>query len=680
MGFQELRCVIILMFLFAIDDNCFYTSYQKQVYFRPVEDDVSFVMNGKVMTMTKDDSPQTMVTNSRGVASFTTIATSLHAPMFEIWTNYHDENSSSVIEPNGEDQLYLGSITDTQLQDAKMTGDNGEPGSGGDLFEDPSTVTPEFVNALHDTVNCTVRSDSIKKGFDLSHMTCRKSRTSVLHSTTRGKAGELRKLDPEVCAKTRFHVQYTKNENGKGRIKHEKLDASVTPESIIQKYGDRPVYVGTYADIMTSANLEPSAGIELEDTYFFGGSTQKARNPELLSLNLFDAIESVITFAIDGVKYIWKGFIQFVEEAMSAAQSLFSHVGVLFTNLYNWLASFFSWGDIIQTAITFEDVFTKMAVNADSIAAKSNSTMHRTVRAAQKSTTKPAPNEAMFTRTGNDSAKQANDDIQDPDQEFGYKGKSGQDTNKTPYGDDPQGNYLFDQFDIVSSTLNESDSFDGDINLVKELENIMTVLMNALVPSQETSNLDDLSDEVCQTGTGNSLGNMKDQAISMMKDTIWDAIDNVFDNALGVVGKALQGFIAILNRTIDVPFFSTLWKAIPGTTGDLSLMKLICLMLAVPTTMGWKLMSFVISKKLPYAPFVATAADIIDPLYQVDTASVCNLMFFHWFSLMFYPHSPPTNTNRCCRSMTQVTLLILLILKTLIKLYFGTLNYQMLKR
>lgn len=62
-----------------------------------------------------------------------------------------------------------------------------------------------------------------------------------------------------------------------------------------------------------------------------------------------DAIQAVITFIVDGVTYIFNTVVDFIEQAFDLVQVVFARVKAFFVDLFEWLGFLFNWGDILRT-------------------------------------------------------------------------------------------------------------------------------------------------------------------------------------------------------------------------------------------------------------------------------------------------------------------------------------------
>jgi hypothetical protein len=94
---------------------------------------------------------------------------------------------------------------------------------------------------------------------------------------------------------------------------------------------------------------------------------------------------------------------------------------------------------------------------------------------------------------------------------------------------------------------------------------------------------------------------------------ILDVIEGVFDALFELAGNALAGFQNFLNKQIDIPVISWLYKKISGD--PLTLLDLFCLFLAVPTTIVYKL-TFGMPNANP--PFTQAEAEALETQYAPE--------------------------------------------------------------
>lgn len=62
-----------------------------------------------------------------------------------------------------------------------------------------------------------------------------------------------------------------------------------------------------------------------------------------------DAIHAVITFIVDGITYVFDTVVKFIEQAFDLVQVVFARVEAFFGDLFQWLGFVFDWGDILRT-------------------------------------------------------------------------------------------------------------------------------------------------------------------------------------------------------------------------------------------------------------------------------------------------------------------------------------------
>ena len=207
-------------------------------------------------------------TNSRGVVTITSVATSLHAPVLSMYTNYHPESSTSAVVGNYEQQLYLSAVPEDQLQNAKKN--NGEP-----LFSDPSVANTQFTDALHASIAPALPDEDAdpEAAAQVHRHGARRGRLHRgLFAARRGQAGRYRRLNPRVCRETCFHTEYTCDPvTGRRGVRFNK-GTPAEMDAVCAQLRDEPdwtPYMGTYADVMQSANAGYS---DVMHTVFKDGS------------------------------------------------------------------------------------------------------------------------------------------------------------------------------------------------------------------------------------------------------------------------------------------------------------------------------------------------------------------------------------------------------------------------
>ena len=583
-----------------------------KVSYKPVEDDVVLRVNGKLVSIGQSDPEMVAFTNARGVVNVMSVADSLHCPVFEVWTDLHtdlDNEATSALEPNNEEQLYLGKVTLEELQDA-TTHDLKGDGKREKLFPpNQEGLDDNFVEGLNATVNAGKHSTEVTNAYDLSSITSRNSRGTILHSTTHARAHEIRRLDPKTCAKTSFHIEYTTSSEGVKGVKYEELPQEDVSKIIDDMPGED--YTGTYGELMASAN---AGFVEVTHTAF-------CDEDESPKKGFFKkGLKSGVMFLVKGAQMVWRGVIEFVEDVMSAAQSLFAHLGVAFKKLFEWLGSFFNWGDILNTSNLIQLHINTYGDNADKQFAAMGKKFDDSIDTLKKKFAGGLPDEVTdamvdsLGETGDDSLDQANEVNQD----VGDPGRSEEDKNKTVYGTDPQATWLTDVFTGVVPNMEVGDLFDMD----QETTDLLEKLMTEVTPAMEAASKDQEDNQKDISGTVNEKGtsfSFKDFIISMKDFIVNAALDQTKaagDSFFKLGGKLMQKFIKLMNKKIKIPIISTLWKTVITRGDDLTILSLISLLGAVPATLAYKLMILAKTGKI-FPPVVATAKDIKNRKFQV---------------------------------------------------------------
>ncbi|HEX8113732.1 MAG TPA: hypothetical protein VF516_38635 [Kofleriaceae bacterium] len=62
-----------------------------------------------------------------------------------------------------------------------------------------------------------------------------------------------------------------------------------------------------------------------------------------------NAIHAVLTFVIDGITYVFNAVVNVIEQAFDLVQVVFARVAAFFSDLFQWLGFLFAWGDILRT-------------------------------------------------------------------------------------------------------------------------------------------------------------------------------------------------------------------------------------------------------------------------------------------------------------------------------------------
>ncbi|KIJ50138.1 hypothetical protein M422DRAFT_245944 [Sphaerobolus stellatus SS14] len=106
------------------------------------------------------------------------------------------------------------------------------------------------------------------------------------------------------------------------------------------------------------------------------------------------------------------------------------------------------------------------------------------------------------------------------------------------------------------------------------------------------------------------------QLLAIFTDVLLNSAENLILSALNIFQTLVSDLAAALNAPINIPVISSVYKSVAGD--DLSFMDLICLVGAIPATIGYK----VVTGKVPFPDNSTTTALINAP----DFATIHNLL------------------------------------------------------
>ncbi|KAJ9458230.1 hypothetical protein DIPPA_06761 [Diplonema papillatum] len=613
-----------------------------QIRFKPLEDDVQVVVNGKALSLNQDDPEMIATSNGRGVVTFTTIATSLHAPAWLVQL-INEKNKGGVVhvvEPNREEQLFLSVVTKDQLDSAKKRDGDGEK-----LF--PDGVSSDFVDSVNSTAAMAAQGDATP-GVAPNFMAARYNHTSTLCTAMMPEdVKRFRTIDPTKVKNKNFHIRFEPDAKGN---RHCTFRKGTSDEAKLWTDGVRTTaaadaaiqYDGLLADFLMTINegygiLDPdSDSLIVTDSAYLQDMVVREEMREVQGGDgkgpRFIPVLVIIAVAIVGAAvYKYEGDIESPEDVMLAVQALFSSSKKSFEDVYEWLGSFFNWKDIMNMQKLLEAGASKMGDRLEDTMQDASDFMLGTGGPASQGQglVDNPPDGPKSGKTGDDEMDEFNTELD----EVGTNGRSGQSETKSVPGDDPRGNWLLDKVQSVLGVLNLESILDFGEDLWNLIRSIMDGMENVLKTIGESAMnaIMDLGNILTEKGTAVSMDDLITPLQTMMAANMNVATDS-FKTMQKNVAKLVSGVIGILDRKLpEIPFLSALWRTISGKN-TLSLLKLFTLIPAIPATLAYKLhtLTDTLNKKnKPYA-MVVDSVDSSDPMSVKYQMTINDAMGLGW--------------------------------------------------
>jgi hypothetical protein len=258
-----------------------------------------------------------------------------------------------------------------------------------------------------------------------------------------------------------------------------------------------------------------------------------------------------------------------VAAVVHAAELVFAKIMVLLDDLIKWLGFIFEWSDILRTHRVMKNIFTQYSDKAIG----DLGTLHTDLQNAFTSATDyikawtgiPANPPAGLT-SGVDSVTGS--------------------SQPAPGMNTPQSNWGL--YHLKSSAGDASVSPPGT-GFSGDLESILQPLLTALSQEQgvlqgaSNSFQNDIIDKIHDL----SLTQVIEGVFAIITDALLESVENVLLAAIDVFAALIKGALDLLTMPIDVPVISSVYQSVTGD--DLSLLDLICLVAAIPATIGYKL-------------------------------------------------------------------------------------------
>lgn len=288
--------------------------------------------------------------------------------------------------------------------------------------------------------------------------------------------------------------------------------------------------------------------------------------------------DDVTGFAINAVESAWKFVLEIggkivewvvntAKDVMTFLEQVWAKVKVLFKDIVEFLSFLLDWDDIIETKEALKLTANKVIDKIDPVL--------RTGQAFVISQIKELKRRA-YRLLGVAEEQTFNQNFAD------LMAKDGMISEKKP---DTRVNWLASKQDLIfgvkSQEMNKITS-DQIMNIPGSSEPTLNKIINAL------------SDFI----NGKSdLGQFIKQIAKILIDVSFDYIEQFANEIFEIVIGAVHLFRDFLNSVIEVPLLSSIYKSV--SKSDLSLLDFICLVIAIPMTIAYKL----VHKIAPFSLF-----------------------------------------------------------------------------
>ena len=323
---------------------------------------------------------------------------------------------------------------------------------------------------------------------------------------------------------------------------------------------------GPHAAAPRAAAAAASSAIAMAAGDFFQWAEQVYTD---VSSFVVQSVDGAFHFLVTVAGQAYDVVLDCLAAVMHAAELVFSKIMVFLDDLIKWLGFVFEWSDILRTHRVMKNIFTQYADKAIAGLGTLGTDLQNGFTSATdyiKAWTGIPANAPAGLSSGVD----------------GLTGSS----QPAPGLNTAQSNWGL--YHLKSNATNASFSppstgFSGD------LQSILQPLINALA----------LEQAVMQTASNHfqnniiakihdlSLTQIIEGVFAIITDALLESVENVLLAAVEVFAALLKGVLDLLTTTIDFPVISSVYQSVTGD--NLSLLDLICLVAAIPATIGYKL-------------------------------------------------------------------------------------------
>jgi hypothetical protein len=379
-------------------------------------------------------------------------------------------------------------------------------------------------------------------------------------------------------------------------------NASAAANAIVSSYSISPAYKGGPGQWSVAAS---TAGLLGSSSFWgdlcnFGHDIMHAIKKAVMTVETIavDVEKGVLTVTLalaNGLKQLVNLVINTFDDIVSAVKTAFRFIERSVDDAIHWLKALFAWGDIINTKRVLKaglnGMMKQMGTNlTDSTSAYYAKTLFNNywdddvksnVKAAFSNISSIfAQGKSLSTISGG-APLPANSPV-------GQSGLNPSGASDAQTNNGTQTNYVHNHVTNYSNNGGTFPQSTGGSDLTTLFTNIdQNLIQNGdFAPMETVKSLQSIFQDpksFADVAMFDIITAMEDAVIAIL-----DVIEAVVDTLIDLAGAALTAFQNMLNQTIDIPVISWIYKQISGD--PLSLLDLICLIGAVPTTIVYKLL------------------------------------------------------------------------------------------
>lgn len=274
-------------------------------------------------------------------------------------------------------------------------------------------------------------------------------------------------------------------------------------------------------------------------------------------------VDGVYHFFIELAGEVYQFVIDCVNAVVQAAEFVFNKIKVFFEDLVQWLGFIFDWDDILRTHNAIKNMLKQYVgycvANIDTYKTKMADAFVSLENEINNWANLPAiPDSQTVSSMGSGNGSVAGQN--NPQSHWGiYHMQNGVGTASSTFT--PTGNFSADMLDDLLNLLqNEEGTFTTAYQNLKSMaDNIQSMSPMAVLK----------------------------QLVAIIADVVIDSAKNVVVALINIIESIIVGVLDALDAPIDIPVISWLYTKVSGN--PLSILDLICLVVAIPTTIIYKI-------------------------------------------------------------------------------------------
>jgi hypothetical protein len=269
--------------------------------------------------------------------------------------------------------------------------------------------------------------------------------------------------------------------------------------------------------------------------------------------------EFVVKIAGEVINFI----VSAVKEVISFAERIFEKIKVFFKDLFDYLGFLFSWSDILDT---------KEAMKGFTLSAFKS--FEDSIENIRKSVNKILDNLKENLDPEADFGNSLSDEKQKKASSSSDSRLSWLESKKSHLGNGKTADVISALPDSITGPV-----FDAAAEFMRYFDKYKNLLANAL---------SGIAQKFMMFFKGEiSIKSFLIYLVKSIAVISIEIVQDIINILLKVLKTAIEVIRKSLNASIEIPFFSALYKKVSGA--DLSILDIICLLIAVPTTVAYKL-------------------------------------------------------------------------------------------